>query len=64
MKAYDQVKADEMDGLIKTVDEIKLEQWRAKGQELINEARKVPMMCQQMLLIMLGVVHHLVVKCF
>ncbi|CAK8683251.1 ATP synthase subunit b, mitochondrial-like [Clavelina lepadiformis] len=40
LKAYDQVKADEMDGLIKTVDEIKLEQWRAKGQELINEARK------------------------
>ena len=30
-----------MKELIQTVDEIKVEQWRAQGQEFINDARRV-----------------------
>ena len=41
LKFYDQVKHEEITELIKTVDDIRLQQWRAQGQDLINDARRV-----------------------
>lgn len=39
--AHDQVKAWEIESLVDAVEDTRLEQWRAHGQQLINDARKV-----------------------
>lgn len=40
LKFYDQVKHEEITELITTVDDIRLQQWRAQGQDLISDARR------------------------
>ena len=41
IKAYEQIRDEEVDHLQQMVDNIKLEQWRAGAQQFITEAKKV-----------------------